>query len=206
VRRFGGEVGYSLAALGLKRPEEGVLSGVRLGFLVGLGVLLVSFLVTPLVAMALNSLGYPPENTAQQPLIQGVRDYTSENPAVAIPAAVFVIVVLGPLVEELVFRGALFGGLYRLGLLLARRVVGYEKRSKTARWAALVPAALFSSVIFALLHGSPVIIPSIFILAVALCALYQRTGSLLPSFLAHATFNSSTTLLIVLSAFGVLPG
>jgi membrane protease YdiL (CAAX protease family) len=38
---------------------------------------------------------------------------------------------------------------------------------------------------------------------VALCTLFARTGSLLPSFVAHATFNSFATSLIILGGLGV---
>jgi membrane protease YdiL (CAAX protease family) len=43
------------------------------------------------------------------------------------------------------------------------------------------------------------------LLAVALCALYRRTGSLLPCFVAHAAFNSFAVLVIILSGLGTLP-
>jgi membrane protease YdiL (CAAX protease family) len=54
-------------------------------------------------------------------------------------------------------------------------------------------------------HQEPVILPVLFVLALALCALYRRTESLLPCFAAHATFNSFAVLLIILSGLGVLP-
>jgi uncharacterized protein len=63
---------------------------------------------------------------------------------------------------------------------------------------------LVSSVIFALLHLEPVLLPAILILAVILCALFERTGSLLPPFVAHATFNSFAVLLIILSGLDAL--
>jgi len=43
------------------------------------------------------------------------------------------------------------------------------------------------------------------VLAISLCWLLRRTGSLLPPFVAHATFNSFTTALLVLAGLGVLP-
>ncbi len=67
-----------------------------------------------------------------------------------------------------------------------------------------VTSALASSVVFALLHQEPVLMPILLMLAMVLCALFQRTGSLLPSFVAHATFNSFATALIILSGLGVL--
>jgi len=70
--------------------------------------------------------------------------------------------------------------------------------------AIFVASALASSILFALLHLEPVLLPVLFILAITLCALFQRTGSLLPSFVAHATFNSVAAMLIILSGLNVL--
>lgn len=202
ARRFGSGAGYSLAALGLVRPRNGFLTGAAVGFVIGLAAILMSLLVSGLSAVVLENLGYSADNSAQEPLMSGLRTWVSENPAIAIPAAFLVVALVGPAVEELVFRGALFGGLYRLGTLLARRA-GPRKDGRGAEWGAFLGAALISSALFAALHLSPVIIPAIFVLAIILCALYRRTGSLLPPFVAHATFNSFTTLLIVLSSLGV---
>ncbi len=47
--------------------------------------------------------------------------------------------------------------------------------------------------------------PVLFVLAFVLCALYRRTGSLLPCLATHATFNAFAVLLVILSGFGVLP-
>jgi membrane protease YdiL (CAAX protease family) len=65
-------------------------------------------------------------------------------------------------------------------------------------------SALVSSVLFALLHLEPVLLPMLLILAVILCYLFRRTGSLLPCIVAHATFNSFATAIIVLDGLGVL--
>jgi uncharacterized protein len=113
-------------------------------------------------------------------------------------------VIFGPAVEELVFRGAVFNGLYRLsGRLASKRFGESESTRRTARRAAFALAALASSVVFALLHLEPVLLPALLILAVTLCALFERTGSLLPTFVAHATFNSFAVSLIVLAGLGV---
>jgi CAAX protease family protein len=116
------------------------------------------------------------------------------------------VVVIGPAVEELVFRGAVFNGLNRLGALIASRTVGAASE-RTPRGASgrtvFVLSALLSSVFFALLHLEPVLLPAILILAIALCVLFRRTGSLLPPLVAHATFNSFATSLIILNGLGV---
>lgn len=213
ARRFGARPGYSLRALGMRLPEMGLISGAVLGVLVGLGALVASALVNVLSAQVLDSLGYPSENSAQEPLLEGIGAWVSESPALAVPAAFFVVAVLVPAVEEFIFRGAIFGGLYRLGLRLlpGRRRKGVESSGEGEKppqgllWASFVAAALASSVVFAALHFSPVILPALFIFALILCYVYWRTGSLLAPFFAHATFNAVPTLIIVLTSLGGLP-
>ncbi len=200
ARALGRKASFSLAPLGFTPPGGGVLAGVGLGVAVGVSAIVVSVVVNPLSALVLDRLGYSTESTVQQPFMRGLVGWIESNPAAAIPATILVVVFFGPAVEELVFRGAVFNGLNRLGTLLASRRVG---ASRTTRRASFVVAALTSSAFFALLHLEPVLLPAILILAVALCALFQRTGSLLPPFVAHATFNSFATTLIILNGLGI---
>lgn len=201
VARFlGRKASFSLAPLGFRRPGGGLLAGVGLGLAVGLGAVVVSIVVNPISVFVLDRLGYSTESTVQQPFMRGLVGWVEDNPAAAIPAIILVVVIIGPAVEELVFRGAVFNGLNRLGALVSSRTVG---PGRTAGRASFVLSALVSSVFFALLHLEPVLLPAILILAIALCALFQRTGSLLPPFVAHATFNSFATSLIILNGLGV---
>lgn len=206
VRRFPGRsVGYSLAPLGFSKPRSGYFAGVSLGFLAGVGALFASLVIAPLSIYVLEALGYSAERRVQGPFMEGLSIWIGDDPGTAIPAVVAVVVFFGPAVEELVFRGAIFGGLYRLGLFLSRALGkdgGYKGKEARVPFAL---AALSSSVLFALVHLEPVALPVLFVLAVGLCALYRRTGSLLPCLVAHATFNSFAVLLIILSGLGVLP-
>jgi membrane protease YdiL (CAAX protease family) len=138
--------------------------------------------------------------------MQGVQEWVGENPETAIPLAILVVVLFAPAVEEIIFRGAIFGGLRKLAALLFRRLRRYSKGPGTIGVSvSFVFAAPVSSALFALLHLEPVLLPTLFMLAIALCALYQRTGNLLPCFVAHATFNSFAVLIIILSGLGALP-
>ena len=210
ARALGRKTSFSLAPLGFRRPDGGLLAGVVLAVAVGVGAIVVSIIVNPISAFVLNRLGYSTESTVQQPFMRGLVGWVEENPATAIPAIILVVVVIGPAVEELVFRGAIFNGLNRLvGLVFARAVgetpggaSGEGAGGNTGR-AAFVLSALLSSMFFALLHLEPVLLTAIVILAVALCALFRRTGSLIPPFVAHATFNSFATSLIILNGLGV---
>ncbi len=200
-----GEAGYGLGALGLARPKAGYVMGVALGLTVGLGALFGSLLITPLSLYVAERLGYPTDLRVQEPLMRGVREWVAQSPETAVPAAVFVMVVFAPAVEEIVFRGAIFGGLYRLIAYLSGRLAGGKKGEASGEAVPFAFAALLSSSLFALLHLDPVILPALLVLAVALCALYWRTGSILPTFVAHATFNSLAVLVIVLGGLGALP-
>ena len=206
ARLLGRRVSFSLAPLGFARPSGGAFAAAGLGFLVGLGAVVVSAAVRILSTRVFESLGYSTSSNVQQPFIEGLVGWVRDNPYLAIPATVFVVVLLGPAVEELVFRGAIFNGLNRLGRLMFTRSSGFKDFSRgSAGWVSFSVAALLSSALFAVLHFEPVLLPALLLLAIALCALFQRTGSLLPSFVAHATFNSFTVILVILSGLGVLP-
>jgi membrane protease YdiL (CAAX protease family) len=204
LRRWGKKIGYSLAPLGFSRPRGGFLAGIGAGMAVGVGTVILSMIVTPLSVLLLERLGYSTESTIQQPFMEGLVGWVEESPGVAVPAIVLVVVLFGPAVEELVFRGAIFNGLYRLGVFVSTRSVGTEHSKSPLSKTIFISSALASSVLFALLHLEPVLLPVLLILAITLCALFQRTGSLLPSFVAHATFNSVAAVLIILRGLNVL--
>jgi membrane protease YdiL (CAAX protease family) len=101
------------------------------------------------------------------------------NPSVVIAvAAVLMIVLLAPVAEELFFRGFLFAGI----------------RTRWSLW----PAAITSGLIFGLVHaptGLTTVVP-LAALGVALCWLYDRTGSLWPCVIAHM-INNGLALAVV---------
>jgi uncharacterized protein len=204
MRSFGKKVGYSLAPLGFSLPRGGILAGIGAGMAVGVGAILLSNIVNPLSVLVLERLGYSTKSTIQQPFMQGLVGWVQERPGVAVPAIVLVVVLFGPAVEELVFRGAIFNGLYRLGALISTRSTRTENPQGPPRKMLFVSSALVSSMLFALLHLEPVLLPLLLILAVTLCALVQRSGSLLPSFVAHATFNAFPAMLIILRGLNIL--
>ncbi|MGH3145185.1 MAG: lysostaphin resistance A-like protein [Rubrobacter sp.] len=203
TRLTGRKTGYSLTPLGFSRPRGGVLIGVVAGVAVGVGAIIVSAIVNPLSVLVLERLGYSTESTVQQPFMRGLVGWVSESPGLAVPAIILVVVLFGPAVEELVFRGAVFNGLYRLGAMVSSRSVGENDFTPAARKVSFALSALASSVLFALLHLEPVLLPALLILAFTLCALFQRTQSLLPPFVAHATFNAFAASLIILSGLGI---
>jgi len=92
----------------------------------------------------------------------------------------FVVVVVGaPLVEELVYRGFIQGGLQaRLG----------------STWALLMTAAWFTVV-----HLEPIEFPGLFAFALVLGFCYRRTQRVGLSMVTHLAFNATGLLLVALS-------
>lgn len=83
----------------------------------------------------------------------------------------FVIALLAPLVEELIFRGAILRALL-------------EKIKR--QWVAIAISALF----FSLIHANPAQMPFAFVAGLFLGWTYYRTGSILPGVAYHWINNS----------------
>lgn len=92
-------------------------------------------------------------------------------------------VILVPLSEELVFRGAVFG----------------ELRLKIKP----VVAAMLSALIFGLLHGISIHIGYAFICGIVLAMVYHFSGSIWISFIVHAVFNLMGSSLFTLLDSGI---
>ncbi len=86
----------------------------------------------------------------------------------------FAVVVVGPIVEELLFRGAIFGPLARKNRMSAVIVV--------------------SAVFFALVHMEPRVRPPILLMGLMLGYLRASSGSILPAVLMHVGFNGAEVL------------
>lgn len=84
-------------------------------------------------------------------------------------------VIVGPLGEELIHRGMIFGFL--------------RHRHR------FVVAALISSAVFALVHLSPVVFVTAVPLGLYLCFMYQRLGSIVPGMALHMTWNLLVSLM-----------
>lgn len=202
--------GYGLSALGLRRPRGGYLAAVSIGVLVGFGALLLSIMLNAASSVVLDGLGLPADNSAQQPLMEGITQWVRESPGIAIPLAFFAVVILTPVVEEIMFRGAIFGGLYRLFRFATERGMrsggtSEVTLSSTVGKVAFGLSAALSSVLFSLLHFSPVLVIALFTLALVLCELYRRSGSILAPIVAHATFNSFAVIALVLTGLDLIP-
>ncbi|WEN16601.1 type II CAAX endopeptidase family protein [Rhodanobacter sp. AS-Z3] len=109
-----------------------------------------------------------------QTVSQDIQQIGSQTPLAPRVLLALVVVCVGPVVEELLFRGVLLSALLR-------------------RWRAGWAVAL-TSLVFALIHLPGLdyqwyALPALLLLAVLLAILRLRSGSIWPAVLAHATNN-----------------
>ena len=89
------------------------------------------------------------------------------------------IAIMAPLVEELLFRGAIQGHLLRKGMKP-------------------VYAILIASAVFGIVHMNPIQIPFAFAIGLIFGWLYYRTGSVVPGLIGHFINNSIATIQMAL--------
>jgi membrane protease YdiL (CAAX protease family) len=98
---------------------------------------------------------------------------------------VFVACVLAPLVEETLFRGALYQHLREIGPGLAK-------------WASVTFSVLVSGFVFAAIHPQGWLgVPVLMSLATAFALSREWRGSLVPAMIAHGINNGMTTLMLL---------
>lgn len=137
-------------------------------------VAVATFLLVVATAALLNALGLNPSR--EQGLVP---DEWPPPDQVVFAANVVLVVFVGPLVEELLFRGLGFGLLRPFGRAVA--VVG-------------------SAVAFAAVHGLAEGFALIFLLGLGLALMREVSGSVGPGFVLHATFNAVAVTAAALSA------
>lgn len=164
VRRRGGE---PAAALGLRSTEVSAGHIVRSAAAVLAG-LVVTRLATTVYAYVTRSLGLMPSATSDLTTLFGAN-------ASGLVMAVVMVVVVGPLVEEVVFRGALLEGL----------------TARLGPW----PAIIVQALLFAAFHRSLWMLMPMFVLGVILGWLANSRDSLWPPIALHALYNAITVVL-----------
>jgi membrane protease YdiL (CAAX protease family) len=160
------------APLALRRvPPKLWLSALALGFVLQIPATLLSDLVEHFFPTSAAVLAERVARITPHSSLEG--------------AAIFLVVaVLGPCVEELFFRGALFGAL---------------RQSHDALATALAVAALF-----ALGHMDARLLLPLFVTALVLGLVRERSGSVWPGVALHGAFNAAT--LAVVFAGGAADG
>ena len=107
-------------------------------------------------------------------------DVTSTVPGitgVSVAIAVLSLVIVAPIVEEILFRGLLFGALApRLGVL---------------------GSALITALLFGAIHGDPVLFPTLAALGFVTALAYAATGNLWTAITLHALNNSLGAIFLV---------
>jgi membrane protease YdiL (CAAX protease family) len=146
--------GLSWDQLGVRRPRSWPRA-------VGLGILI--FVLVYIAEAALDPLLHPSREQGLEP----TRWEPSHAGAYALSG--LAVVVLGPWVEELLFRGLGFGLLSRWGT---------------------ATAVLGTAAAFAFWHGLVQAWPALFIFGAGIAILRLRTGSILPGYAFHALFNA----------------
>jgi membrane protease YdiL (CAAX protease family) len=99
-----------------------------------------------------------------------VEDLGADQSTVLLVVGALVVIIVAPICEELFFRAFLF------------RVLRLRMP--------LVPAAIAGGLIFGAAHLSLIILPVLAVLGVALCVVYEKTGSLFPCIAIHVVNNT----------------
>jgi membrane protease YdiL (CAAX protease family) len=127
-------------------------------------------LLTVIAALAVSAALEPILHAArQQGLAPDAGRPPGLSPIIGAALACIALAIVGPLVEELLFRGLLTAAF----------------RQRFGPWR----TALLTAALFALAHVLPRVIPPVFILGLALAFVYERVGSTLPGVLTHCLYN-----------------
>jgi membrane protease YdiL (CAAX protease family) len=158
-------------ALGLNDPK------IKRNCLLAMGGLVV---VLPLMLglkyvseLLLHKIGWPLED-------QRAIEIFSASKSVWLRAyLVFFAVLIAPMAEEFVFRGLLFS---------AAKRIGWPK----CAW-------IVTSLLFAAIHNNAPIFVPLFVFALALTWLYEKTDGLLAPMVAHSLFNATNLVILMAS-------
>jgi len=157
----------------------GLKQTFKLAFLVFIAVLPVAITVQIICVKVIEALGGHPTEQAAVTLMSDAKSVSTQ-----VYLAFFAIVV-APVAEEFVFRGVLFPVLRQLGF---RRFAWFGV-----------------SALFALIHVNlPSFVP-LFVLALALTWLYEKTDRLLAPIIMHVLFNTFGVIMVFLQPSGAPP-
>jgi membrane protease YdiL (CAAX protease family) len=161
------QVGWR-AAFGFRGPQLGRALLMAIGCIIV--ILPVALLLEQAAILILAKLGWPPEDQTAVLLLTGAKSWWAR-----VYLVVFAIVI-APVAEEFIFRGMLFPFVRQLG-------------HPRLAWFGV-------SALFALIHDDRAIFVPLFVLALALTWLYEKTGNLLAPIAAHALFNAANLVLL----------
>jgi len=158
----------SWSEAGLKRGaiREWLWKGIKQGLVLFAVVTVVSIVITVIYPVNIK-----PQAIAK--VLGSARDWQG------VMLSFLVASFIGPVSEELYFRGFLYPAL--------RKITGR------------IPALLLSGSFFGLLHLDPVRFIPITLGGIWLTLLYEKTGSLYTPIIAHSTWNTLMTVLLILA-------
>lgn len=137
----------------------------------GVWAALIALLSIPLVGLVNHAVQILMDEPFHNPQVAVLAQAAITVPAII--ATFAVVSILVPFVEELVFRGLLYGWI--------------RKRLN-------VPAGvLLSAIVFSLAHGIIILVPALVVQGIVLALLYEYSRSLWPPIVFHATFNAAMT-------------
>ena len=161
------------AGFGFSGPD--LKRALWLALLVFLFVLPAVWLLQYAAVATLTALGHPPDDQAAVQLIENSRSWWARG------YLAFFAVVLAPVAEEFIFRGLLYPFIKQLG------------------WPRL--ALVGVSFLFALIHFDVATFLALFLLALMLTWLHEKTDNLLAPIAVHALFNATNLVMLVLKHF-----
>jgi len=167
---FAGARGGSPSSMGFTRQRW--VCNLLHGVLSWLAVLPVFYGVAALVMWALTELGIEPRYSPVYPALR------EAGPPWLKWLIIITVSVIGPVTEEVFFRGFLYPAL----------------RSRLS----VVAAIALNALLFALIHQSISDILPIFVLGAAMAFLFEKTGSLVPCSVFHVCHNASQMVIFLL--------
>lgn len=162
----------SLGDLGLRWRRWHVW--IPLGIVVGIGLVIIQNTITGLIAWVGSQVQWDLADHFKQEMEGQRQTWPADLRDPLMFVVVFVAGILVPFSEEVLVRG-----------------IGYK-----ALRARLGPRAgiVLTSLVFAFLHQAPAFFVALFAVGLILNYLYERTDSLVPSIMAHATLNTIAIL------------
>ena len=156
------------AVFGLCEPR--LTRALLLALLTVLVILPVAWWLQHASALVLEKIGWPPETETAVMLLVGAKSWWTR-----VYLGVFAVVI-APVAEEFIFRGVLYPFVKQLG---------YPRFA----WIGV-------NFLFALIHMDAAALVPLFVLALALTWLYERTDNLLAPVTAHGLFNAANLIVL----------
>jgi membrane protease YdiL (CAAX protease family) len=153
------------------RLEEGTKSSVRASIVWAIAGIFIAYFSQVIAVGIESALGIKMGSDNTKTIIDMVD---------VAPIAVLAVALVGPILEEIVFRKVLFGTLYN--------------------WLPFWLSALISSLIFSIAHGEPEHLLIYAAMGFSFAFLYVKTKRIIVPIIAHVTMN--TTVVLIQSVFG----